>query len=243
MIALFLKEIRSFLGSLIGYIVMSVFLLLTGLFMWVFPGDMNVLDAGYADIDALFYIAPWVFMFLIPAITMRSFSEEKRTGTIELLMTKPISGLQIILAKYLAGILLVFITIIPTVVYFITVGLLGDPLWNIDIGGTIGSYIGLTLLAASYVSIGILASSLTSNQIVAFLLSVIICFFMYIGFESISSFDLMGSLDSFFLKLGISNHYQSMSRGLIDTRDVLYFAGLITLFVLLTNLKLKSEKW
>lgn len=243
MTALFLKEIRSFLGSLIGYIVMSVFLLLMGLFMWVFPGDMNVLDAGYADIDTLFLIAPWVFMFLIPAITMRSFSEEKRTGTIELLMTKPISSLQIILAKYFAGLLLVIITILPTLVYFFTVGTLGAPQWNIDIGGTLGSYIGLIFLAASYVSIGIFASSLTSNQIVAFLLSSIICFFMYIGFESISSFDLMGSLDSFFLKLGISNHYQSMSRGLIDTRDVLYFIGLIAIFTILTKLKLTSEKW
>ncbi len=243
MSALFLKEIRSFLGSLIGYIVMSVFLLLIGLFMWIFPGDTNVLDAGYADIDTLFYIAPWVFMFLIPAITMRSFSEEKRTGTIELLMTKPITSLQIILAKYFAGLLLVIITLLPTLIYFISVGILGDPKWNIDVGGTMGSYIGLVFLAAAYVAIGLFASSLTANQIVAFLLSALLCFFMYIGFESISSFDLMGSLDDFFLKLGISNHYQSMSRGLIDTRDVLYFVGLITIFVLFTNFKLNSEKW
>lgn len=243
MTALFLKEIRSFLGSLIGYIVMSVFLLLVGLFMWVFPGDMNALDAGYADIDTLFYIAPWVFMFLIPAITMRSFSEEKRTGTIELLMTKPIGSLQIVLAKYFAGLLLVIITLIPTLVYFISIGILGDPQWNIDVGGTLGSYIGLIFLAASYVAIGIFASSLTNNQIVAFLIAVVGCFFMYIGFQSISSFDLMGSLDAFFLKLGISDHYQSMSRGLIDTRDVLYFIGLIAIFTIFTNFKLQSEKW
>lgn len=241
--ALLKKEIQSFLSSLIGYIVMAVFLILVGLFMWVFPGEMNVLDSGYADIDTLFYLAPWVFMFLIPAITMRSFAEEKRTGTIELLMTKPISSYKIILSKYIAGLALVLITLIPTLTYLITIGILGDPLWNVDLGGTFGSYIGLIFLAGSYVSIGVFSSSLTSNQIVSFLLAVLLCFFMYTGFESISSFDLMGSFDNLFLKLGISDHYQSMSRGLIDTRDVIYFVCLIAIFIVLTNLKINSDKW
>ena len=167
MIALLRKEIRSFLTSLIGYIVIAVFLIVTSLFMWVFPGNMNVMDAEYATLDTLFYIAPWVFLFLIPAITMRSLAEEQKEGTLELLMTKPITDLQIILAKYLAGLLVVVIAIFPTLVYFLSIYLLGNPVGNIDVGATWGSYLGLIFLASVYVSIGIFASSLTKNQIVA----------------------------------------------------------------------------
>lgn len=243
MIALLKKEIRTFLSSLIGYVVICVFLLITGLFMWIFPGDFNVLDMGYANIDTLFFISPWVFMFLIPAVTMRSFAEEKRAGTIELLFTKPLTDTQIILAKYFAGLLLVIVALVPTLIYYITVYSLGNPVGNIDSGGTWGSYIGLLLLAAGYVAIGIFASSITNNQIVSFLVAAMLCFFMYTGFQSLGSFDLFGSLDDFIMKLGIQDHYSSLSRGLIDSRDVVYFFALIAIFILLTKTVLGSRKW
>lgn len=242
MTALFLKELRTFLSSLIGYVVISVFLLLTGLFMWIFPGELNVLDMGLANIDTLFYVSPWVFMFLIPAITMRSFAEEKRSGTIELLFTKPLSDLQIILAKYFAGFLLVIIAVIPTLIFYFTVYKIGAGV-GIDTGGTWGSYIGLLLLAAGYVSIGIFASSITKNQIVSFLVAAILCFFMYNGFQSLASFDLLGSWDTHMEKLGMQDHYTSLSLGNIDSRDVIYFFALIAIFVTLTRLVLGSRKW
>jgi ABC-2 type transport system permease protein len=243
MTALLTKEIRSFLSSLIGYVVISVFLLITGLFMWIFQGDFNILEMGYANIDTLFFISPWVLMFLIPAITMRSFAEEKRAGTIELLFTKPLTDMQIILAKYFAGLLLVIIALLPTLIYYFTVYLLGSPVGNIDSGGTWGSYIGLLLLACGYLSIGIFASSITNNQIVSFLIAALLCFFMYTGFQSLASFDLMGSLDNFIMKLGIQDHYVSLSRGLIDSRDVVYFIALVSVFLLLTKTVLSSRRW
>jgi ABC-2 type transport system permease protein len=243
MFALLIKEIKSFLSSLIGYIAIAVFLILTGLFLWVFPGDFNILDGAYAEMASLFMIAPWVFMFLIPAITMRSFAEEKRTGTIELLYTRPISDLQIVLAKLIAGMVLVVMALIPTLIYVYSVYELGSPTGNLDMGGTWGSYIGLLFLAGAFVAIGIFASSLTENQVIAFIIAVFLCFFVFIGFESISSFSLMGPLDSVFIKLGIFEHYNSMSRGVIDSRDVLYFLALITIFVLMTKTVLQSRKW
>ncbi|NND94554.1 MAG: gliding motility-associated ABC transporter permease subunit GldF [Flavobacteriales bacterium] len=241
--ALLKKEISGFLSSLIGYVVIIVFLLMVGLFMWIFPGEMNVLDKGYADMDTLFLVAPWVFLFLIPAITMRSFSEEKRTGTIELLLTKPLTGTQIILAKFLSGWLLTIISILPTIIYYITVFNLAEPAGNVDGGGILGSYIGLALLSAAFVSIGIFSSSLTENQIVAFIIAVFLCFFIFIGFESIASFDLLGPLDTVMLKLGINEHYRSLSRGVIDTRDVVYFLGLVAIFILMTRSSIESRKW
>jgi ABC-2 type transport system permease protein len=243
MFALLIKEIKSFLSSLIGYIAIAVFLILTGLFLWVFPGDFNILDGAYAEMASLFMIAPWVFMFLIPAITMRSFAEEKRTGTIELLYTRPISDLQIVLAKLIAGLVLVVMALLPTLIYVYSVYELGSPTGNLDMGGTWGSYIGLLFLAGAFVAIGIFASSLTENQVIAFIVAVFLCFFVFIGFESISSFSLMGPLDSVFIKLGIFEHYNSMSRGVIDSRDVLYFLALITIFVLMTKTVLQSRKW
>lgn len=243
MFTLLKKEISAFLSSLIGYIVMIVFVTTIGLFMWVFPGNFNVLEAGYANIDTLFIIAPWVFMFLAPAITMKMFSEEKRTGTIELLLTKPLSDWDIILSKFLAGFLLVLLSLIPTLVYYFSVHFMGAQIGNIDTGGMWGSYLGLLFLSSAFVAIGLFASSITSSQIVAFILAVFLSFFCFIGFESISSFDLLGSLDSLILKLGINEHYISMSRGVIDTRDVIYFVSLSGFFLLLTKTVLESRKW
>jgi ABC-2 type transport system permease protein len=243
MFTLLVKEINAFLSSLIGYIVVTVFLLVNGLFLWVFTSEYNILDYGYAGINGLFMLAPIVFLFLIPAITMRSFSDEKRTGTIELLMTRPITDLQIVLAKYFAGFILVLLSLLPTLIYFISVYRLGFPPGNIDIGGTWGSYIGLMFLGAGFVAIGLFCSSITDNQIVAFILSVFICGFIYIGFEFMYSFSLFGKFDLFIQQLGINAHYVSMSRGVIDTRDMLYFLSLITIFVLLTKMSLEKRKW
>jgi ABC-2 type transport system permease protein len=243
MIALLKKEIATYLSSLIGYVVIAVFLLITGLFLWIFQGDFNILNSGFSSIEPLFFISPWVLMFLIPAVTMRSFAEEKRSGTIELLFTRPLTDGQIIAAKYLAGLLLVIIAILPTLVYYITVYRLGSPVGNIDSGGTWGSYIGLLFLVAGYLSIGIFASSITNNQIVSFLVAAMMCFFMYTGFSSLASFELFGSLDDVIIKLGIQDHYNSMSRGLIDSRDIVYFLALIAIFFILTRTVLRGRKW
>jgi ABC-2 type transport system permease protein len=243
MYSLFTKEIRSFLSSLIGYIVIIVFLLAISLFMWIIKGDSNVLDMGYANIDTLFAIAPWVFLFLIPAITMRSFADEKKSGTIELLLTRPLTDLQIILAKYLAGLMLVLFSLIPTLVYFYSVYKLGAPEGNIDTGGTWGSYIGLLFLGSSFVSIGLFASALTDNQIVSFILALAMSFFCYIGFEQISSLEFIGTADTLIANLGINAHYNSLSRGVIDSRDVIYFLSFNTLFMMCTRLVLQSRKW
>lgn len=243
MLALLKKEIRSFLSSLIGYVVIAVFLLLISLFMWIFPGQWNTLDVGLANLDTLFTIAPWVFMFLIPAVTMRSFSEEKRTGTIELLLTRPISDLQIVVAKYLGGLVLVLISLIPTLIYYITVYYLGTPTGNIDSGGTWGSYIGLLMLASAYVSIGVFTSSITPNQIVSFLVSALLCFFMFIGFESIGSFEWFGAFDDVIIRLGINDHYKSLSRGLVDSRDVVYFVILTAAFLLGSRTVIQCRRW
>jgi ABC-2 type transport system permease protein len=211
--------------------------------MWVFPGEMNILDAGYANIDTLFVIAPWVFMFLVPAITMRSFADERKSGTIELLLTRPLSDIQIVLAKYLAGITLVLISLIPTLVYYMSVHLLGNPVGNIDTGGMWGSYIGLFFLSSGFVAIGVFASSITENQIISFIVAVFLCFFFYLGFDSISNLALFGKVDALIIQLGIQEHYISMSRGVIDTRDVVYFLSLAAFFILLTKTVLESRKW
>lgn len=246
MLTLYLKEIRSFLSSLIGYIAIGVFISLVGIFMWVIPsesGGSNILDNGFANIDPLFFIAPWVYLFLIPAITMRSFSEEKKTGTIELLLTRPLTDLQLVLAKYLAGFTLVIVSLLPTLIYYYSVHVLGAPKGNIDTGGMWGSYIGLLFLGAGFVSIGIFASAIAENQVIAFIIALLLCFFCYIGFEFIAQSGLFGKYDAFFKGLGLNDHYVSMSRGVIDTRDALYFISVIALFNLLTKLVLESRKW
>lgn len=243
MYALFKKEISNFLNSLIGIMVIVIFLLITGLFLWVFQSDFNIMTFGYANLDSLFILAPWVFLFLVPAVTMRSFAEEKRTGTIEMLFTKPLSDWQIVLGKYFAGVALVLLALIPTLIYYFSVYRLSLPVGNVDSGGIWGSYIGLFFLSAAFVSIGLFSSSLTNNQILAFLLSVFLCGFIYIGFDMIYSMALFGSVDLFIQQLGMSSHYSSLSRGVIDTRDILYFISVIVLFLSMTKLVLSSRKW
>jgi len=243
MLSIFKKEINLFFSSLIGYIAIAVFLMTTGLFLWIFP-DSSLFNYGFATLDNFFFIAPWVFLFLIPAITMRSFSEEIKSGTIELLVTRPISDLQIILGKYFAALFLVFFALLPTLLYFYTVYQLGAPAGNIDTGATWGSYIGLLLLGAAFVAIGIFGSAITSNQIVAFILSVFLCFIFFMVFELISSMNIFyAKLDSLLEQIGINYHYESISRGVVDTRDLVYFISLITIFILLTKLILESRKW
>lgn len=243
MLSLLKKEIRGFVSSLSGYVVIFIFLLVTSLFLWVFPGDMNIPDSGYATLDPLFFIAPWVFLFLVPAVTMRMFAEEKRTGTLELLLTRPLTSMQIVWAKYLSAVLLVLLILIPSLVYYLSVYLLGNPPGNIDTGGTWGSYIGLFFLAAIYAAIGLFASSLTENQIIAFLLAVVISFLLYSGFDMLSGLPAFKNAESVILYLGISEHYKSLSRGVIDTADVTYYLGVIALFLVLTRTSLDSRKW
>lgn len=246
MFTLYIKEIRSFLSSLIGYIAIGVFITMLGLFLWVIPteaGGANILDNNFANIDPLFSIAPWVYLFLIPAITMRSFSEEKKTGTIELLLTRPLTDLQIVLAKYLAGVTLVVISLLPTLIYYYSVHILGYPKGNIDTGGMWGSYIGLLFLGAGFVAIGIFASAISENQVIAFIIALLLCFFCYIGFDFISQSGFFTRFTAIIKGLGINDHYVSMSRGVIDTRDVLYFVSLVAIFNLLTRLVLESRKW
>ncbi len=243
MFTLLRKEISSFLSSLVGYAVIVIFLLINGLFLWVFPLEFNILDYGFASIDNLFMLAPWVFLFLIPAITMRSFAEEHKNGTVEILLTKPINDKEIIMAKFLAGVILVIFSILPTLIYYYTVDRLGLPPGNIDHGATIGSYIGLLLLGSGFVAIGIFASAISENQIVAFLIAVFFCGFSYIGFEFIYNLSIFGSAGLFIKQLGIQAHYASISRGVIDTRDVLYFLSLVALCLMLTRYWLSRRKW
>jgi len=241
--ALYLKELRSFLGSIIGYIFILNFLVLNSLFLWVFSYETNILEGGTADLRAFFGISPVIFLFLIPAITMRSFSEERRTGTIELLFTKPISDLSIILTKYFAGVTLVFITILPTLIYYYTVHALGEPVGIIDDGATITSYFGLLLVGACLVAVGIFTSSITENQIVAFVLATFLSWFLFMGLDLLAVFSQFGGLDLVFRNLGIMEHYESIQRGVIDTRDLFYFISFIAVFILSTKIVLQSRKW
>ena len=243
MFTLYKKEIFSFFNSLIGYIAVIVFLLINGLFLWVFPMGFNIIDFGYATLENMFALAPLVFLFLIPAITMRAFADEKRSGTIEMLLTKPLTDTQIILSKYLAAVTLVLLAVLPTLIYAISIYLLGNPVGNLDMGGLWGSYIGLVFLASGFAAIGLFISSVTENQIVAFMMALIISGFLLMGFDFIAGLALFGKIDLFILSLGIQSHYASMSRGVIDSRDVLYFAGLIAIFLLMTKTSLESRKW
>jgi ABC-2 type transport system permease protein len=242
MYVLFIKEIRSFFSSAIGLIVIGIFLLLTGTFLWLLPGESNVLESGYATLDGLFVLAPWLYLFLIPALTMRFFAEEKKSGTIELLLTRPLSTLQIVLAKYFAGVTLVLCSLLPTLVYVYSVYQLGLPHGNIDMGGFFGSFIGLLFLASGYTAVGLFASSVTDNQIVSFLLAALLSFVLYYGFELLSLFFPSAIVQDTISQMGMSYHYDSMSRGVIDSRDVLYFITVSVVFLFVTNWFVSKRK-
>jgi ABC-2 type transport system permease protein len=220
------KELRTFFSTLMGYVVVCAFLLLTGLFLWVFPGEWNVLDNGQANLDALFIWAPWVFMFLVPAITMRSLSEEMGRGTMELLLTKPISEAQIVLAKFTGAFAVLILSLVPTLIFLPIIGFLGQPQWNFDAGAIYGSYLGLLLLGSTFTALGVLASSLTINPLVAFLLTAVTLVFGFVGFTALASFDWLGDWELAFMQLGMQTHYQSISRGVLHGGDVAYFVFL-----------------
>ena len=240
--ALYLKEIRSFLSSIIGYIFILIYLISAGLFLWIIPEGWNLLEGTEADLIPFFNLSPIIFLILIPAITMRSIAEERRTGTIELLFTRPLSDLQILLAKYLAGVTLVIVSILPTLIYFFTMYQLGNPVGTIDVGATLTSYLGLILLGSVFVAIGLFASSITSSQIVAFIVAMFMCWLIYDGFSQLGSFKLFGSFDMVIQYIGISFHYDSIKRGVIDTRDIFYFLSVITLFIFAALTVIKSLK-
>mgnify|MGYP000908794763 CR=1 FL=1 len=239
MFAIYRKEINAFFNSLTGYLVIIVFLTFIGLYTWVFP-DTNVLDLGFADMETLFSFGPVAFLFLIPAITMRSFAEEKKDGTIELLLTRPVTDRQIILGKYLACTSLVVFSLLPTIVYYLSLSYLGNPQGNIDSAGVFSSYIGLILLGAVFTAVGIFSSVISGNQIVAFIVAVILCYFLYDGIARIASLSMQ---TGFIGALGLDYHYNALGKGLIDSRNILYFISLIFIMLMSTGLVMGSRKW
>lgn len=234
------REIKSFFGSPIGYLVITLFLIGNGLFLWVFEGDYNILNTGFADLAPFFTLAPWILIFLIPAVTMRSFSDEKKQGTLELLLTKPISIWEIVNGKFFGAFLLILMAIVPTLIYVQVIWNLGAPEGNLDLGSTLGSYFGLLFLIATYSAIGIFTSSISENQIVSFIIAVFLCFFLYFGFQGLAS--ILPGYSSIIAYFGMQDHYKSMSRGVIDTRDVIYFISITVLFLSFTVFNLKSIK-
>jgi len=242
MLTIYKKELYSYFSSLVAYITIGIFLLVLGLFLWVFP-DTSILEYGYAGLDSLFNTIPYLFMFLIPAITMRSIAEEKKEGTFELLATRPLTDWQIIGGKYLASLTLVLFALIPTLIYYISVYQLGAVVGNVDTGAVIGSYIGLFLLGAAFVAIGIFASSITKNQIIAFAIAVFLSFFAFSGFDSASQILSLQKFDDILIQLGINAHYESISRGVLDSRDLCYFLSFIFIFLLSTKTILGGRKW
>src|ERR1039458_7760512 len=242
MLAIFKKEINLFFSSLIGYISIGVFLALTGMFMWILP-EYNIFDYGFATLDQLFTIGPFVFMFLIPAITMRSFAEEQKTGTIEIISTKPVTDLQIVTGKYLAGLVLILFSLLPTLLYLYTISDLAYPRGNVDTGAAWGSYLGLLFIGGAYLAIGLFASSITDNQIVSFILGMFLCFFFFQLLDFMKEISFLTSFDAFFDAISLQSHYTSISRGVLDTRDIVYFLSFIGIFLFSTKTVIQSRKW
>ncbi|MCK0124640.1 gliding motility-associated ABC transporter permease subunit GldF [Gelidibacter sp. F2691] len=236
MFALLKKEINSFFASPIGYLVIGLFLVLNGLFLWLFKGDFNILESGFAELTPFFLLAPWILVFLVPAVTMRSFSDEKKQGTLELLVTKPLSHLEIVLGKYMGALVLISFALLPTLLYILALDNLKMPANDLDYGSIMGSYLGLFFLVAAYTAIGLFASTLSDNQIVAFLSAVFLCFFFYFGFEGLSNLSAW-PLET----LGMEAHYNSISRGVLDTRDLLYFVSISVFFIALTQFNIQKK--
>lgn len=237
--SIFKKEFNSFFASPVAYLVIGVFLLVNGLFLWVLKDNFNILNAGFADLNSFFFIAPWLFLFLIPAITMKSFADEFNTGTLEILKTKPLTDWQIVLGKYSASLFLVVVALIPTLTYVYSIYALGNPVGNLDLGSIVGSYFGMLFLASGYCAIGLFTSTLSKNQIVAFILAVFISFFMFYGFDAIAN--LLGSSDFYVRQFGFNEHFKSISRGVIDTRDIVYFVSVTFFFLFVTKNRLDHE--
>src|SRR5699024_313652 len=238
MLAILRKEINAFFSSTVGYLVIGLFLVANGLFLWIIPGEYNILDSGFADLSPFFELSPWILMFLIPAVSMRLFSEEFKLGTIEILQTKTITSIQIVLGKYFADVIIIIISLLTSILYLYTIGQLGTIINNFDSGVVIGSYIGLLFLVLSYASIGVFASTISSNQIIAFLIGVCISFVLYYGFSAIAS--LRSSL-LFIESFGMQEHFKSISRGILDTRDILYFVCISLFFIAATSYKLEGK--
>jgi len=241
MFSIFNKEIKSIFGSLTGYIIVGIFLLITNLFLWVIPGEYNIPESGYANVDGLFTMAPWLFLFLCPALSMRAIAEEKQSGTWELIITKPLSAWQILLGKYFASLVVVIIALIPTILNFYVVSYLAEPAGNIDGGAFWGSFIGLVFLATIFTAVGIFSSSLSNNQVVSFVLAVVISFFLFYGFDLITAFFSQGNIIEFIQNAGINAHYKSVSRGVIDSRDLIYFIVVSYLFLLFTEKRISKK--
>jgi ABC-2 type transport system permease protein len=240
--ALVLKEIRSFFSSLLGYTVVGVFLLFTGLFLWLFPGGWNVLDGGMASLDPFFGLAPWVMMFLVPAITMRSFAEEHRAGTLELLLTRPLTEGQVVVAKFLGSWAVSLASLLPTLSFVLVVGMLGRPAWNLDMGAVVGSYIGLAVFSGALTGIGLVASSCTTQPLVAFLAGVLTSIVAFFGFGALADFAWLGAWEHAFVQLGMESHFNAMSQGRLDSRDVLYFLSWMALCVLVSRFVLAMRR-
>jgi ABC-2 type transport system permease protein len=239
MSSLFWKEINAFFGSLLGYLVLALFLVALGLIVWVFP-ESSILQYGYADLEVLFSYTPYVFTFLIPALSMRVLAEERKTGTWELLRTSPLSIFQIVVAKYLALLALVSVALLPTLIYYFSVISLGDPVGNLDQAGFFGSWIGLLMIGAVFTSVGLFSSALTSQQVLAFVVGVFLCFVIYFGFSAAADLQL-GNFAYWLEELSLSYHYINLSRGVIDSRDIFFLFGVIWLFLGGTILVLRSK--
>jgi len=232
------KELHTYFSSPIGYLVIALFIISNGLFLFVFKTDFNMLNAGFADLNSFFYLSPWLFIFIIPAMTMRSFSDEIQSGTIEILKTTPLSNWQIVLGKFFSSLILVLILLILSLLYVYTIYQLGNPIGNLDVASIFGAYLGLVFLASSFISIGLFASTLSKNQIVAFLLAVFLSFILFYGFEFLA--DLSNNAILTIKNLGMYEHFQNLSKGVIDTRDVIYFISISALFLVITKLKVEK---
>ena len=240
MLAIFKKEIQSFFTSPIGYLIIGLFLILNGLFLWVFKGAFNIFDYGFADLSNFFLLAPWVFLFLIPAITMKGLSEERKLGTLELLLIKPISVLKVVMGKFWGAFVLSILAIIPTIIYVFAISNLGLVEGNFDLGIVLGSYFGLLFLIAAYTSIGLFASALSDNQIISFIVAIALCFLIFFGFESLASLFSDGNTQEMIKSLGAKHHFESIALGILDTRDIIYFVSVTFFFVYLTVIRLKN---
>ena len=242
MFAIFKKELWSYFGNWSAWIIIAAFSLIGTLFLFFFENDSNIFDIGTASLQSYFVLVPWLLMFIIPAISMKTLAEEQQSGTLNWLFSQPVKISEIIGGKFLAVWLVGILCLLPSLVYLYTVYVLGVPEGNIDMGATLGSYFGLILLIAAFSAVGVLASSLSQNQIMAYLLGVFMCFILYFGIEQLASYKLLGGADYVLSNLGFYKHFLGFTRGLIDSRDVFYFLLMITLCLFLSNVFVEKKK-